>query len=453
MKKATAIIICVLFFGALLIPGLLLPLTGDDPIGNRPLAQTPELIKDGALNLSFPVEAEDYFQDRFYGRASMIDAYSNISGNVFGVSSSDSVVWGEDGWLFFAETVGDYEGSSKFSYEQSKKVIRTVEIISDTIRNRGGEFLLAIAPNKNTLYGEYMPDNYNKTDVETNYDLLLTGNYDTVDLKSVFLATEEELYYKTDSHWNGEGARLAASEIMNRIEEMTGQAVHYNWHSEQSERTTKEGDLAVMLYPQNTPLEEDVVYADAGVEFSGRIRSPEEMNISTTSEGAPLSVFMMRDSFTNSLINYFSNGYETLNYSRVMPLPLETSAAHEADICILEIVERRLPELLLSAPNLYANESESFDTTSAIQNGSVFIDDERIFGIVPSLGENVRIMFVGEDVMTYEAFPIVESAKLSETGTEYEEMDGFSALIKDVPTGDYEVFVSDGERVYSLAMQ
>ncbi len=453
MKRITSVIICVLFFGALLIPGALLPLTGDEPIGNRPLAQMPDLIEEGAVNLSFPLEMEDYFQDRFYGRAPMIDAYSAITGNVFSISSSDSVVWGDDGWLFFAETVGDFEGSSKFSDEQAEKAIKTVEIINETVEERGGEFLLAIAPNKNTLYGEYMPNNYSQTSDITNYDIMLTGDYETVDLKTAFLAQEDELYYKTDSHWNGEGARFAANEIMSKIEEITGKGVVFDWHGVSAEPTTIEGDLAVMLYPQNTPQEEDVTYPDTQVEYSGRVRSPEEMNISTTSEGTALNVYLMRDSFTNSLINYFSNAYQTMNYTRIMPLPLETSAAIEADICVLEIVERRLPELLLSAPGIYAREVQLFDVSTAIDEGSVYIDEERIYGIVPELGANVSVMFVGEEKIAYEAFPIVESAMISDAGDNFDGMDGFSAQIKNIPAGDYEVFVTDGERSYSLQAQ
>ncbi len=451
MKKTTAVIICVLFFGVLLLPGALLPLTGDEPIGNIPLAQMPELIVEDTLNLQFPAQMEDYFQDRFFGRADLIGVYSTITGNVFGVSSSDTVIWGEDGWLFFGETVGDYEGSSTFDEEQSAKIVRTLEMINEEIIGRGGEFLLAVAPNKNTLYGEYMPDNYVKNEGTSNYDIVLTGNYASVDLATAFNEQDRELYFKTDSHWNGEGARLAAGVIMEKIEEMTGEAVHFDWQGVEPEATTKEGDLAVMLYPADTPLEADVMYADAEQEFSGRIRSPEEMNITTTSDGAPLNVFMMRDSFTNSLINYFSNGYEQMHYTRIMPLPLEMSEAHEADVYVLEIVERRLPELLLSAPSMYAEETETFDISGALQGGSIFVEEGRLYGVVPELGAEISVMIVtSEGELAYEAFPIVEEVKLAQQGMDFVGMDGFSLLLQNPPEGEFETYVTNGEHVYKF---
>ena len=194
-----------------------------------------------------------------------------------------------------------------------------------------------------------MPTRYRRTQELTNLDRLLAADgLDCVDFRTVLLDSYETVYYKTDSHWNGLGARIAAREIMMIIEEKTGVAAQFDWDGGIYEMGFITGDLAQMLYPAGAPQEIDRIYEDARHRFStiGRFRTLDDLRITTQSDGAPLRIAMYRDSFAISLIPYFSNAYSNAFYTRQTPPPLDSVEFLEADVIVIQIAERRLSELL-----------------------------------------------------------------------------------------------------------
>lgn len=363
MKNKMSIIYCVVFFSIILAPLVLMPLGGNELTENRPPAPPPELIVDGSFNLNAPLEAEDFFRDRFAGRTLMIEAYSNIVGGVFGVSSNEKVIMGSDGWLFFAETVGDYDGSAALDDEQMGQLIQVLLDMKNEAEARGQVFIIAVAPNKNTLYGEYMPRGYKQADVPSNLErLLAVEELDCLDLGSVLMEAErafgQEVYFKTDSHWNSLGARVAVLEIMAAVEERTKaggidvqEPSHY-WISggrlDYAEPVVITGDLAQMLYPVNPPKEMDMYYWPLQDSFTaiGRFRTLDDLHITTESDGIDLRIAMYRDSFANALIPHISSIYANVYYTRQTPPPMDADAFVDADVIIFQIAERRLPELL-----------------------------------------------------------------------------------------------------------
>ena len=348
MNKTGSMIFCAVFFVLILAPLVLMPWSQNSLAENRLPAPPPELIKDGTLNLSLPGDTEEFFKDRFAGRTQMIDAYSHVVGGIFGISANDKVIMGRDGWLFFQETVGDYDGSAALSDAEMDLFIKDLLVIKSKAEARGQTFLIAVAPNKNSIYGEFMPSGYRRTEAPTNLERLLAAEgLDCIDLMTVLKFPEETIYYRTDTHWNALGARIAAREIMLTVEEKTGIRVEYDWEGALSEAALKTGDLGQMLYPADPPEESDCIYADTKQNYSaiGRYRSPDDLNITTESEGAALRVAMFRDSFANALIPYFSNAYSNVHYTRQTPPPMDSDVFLEADVIIFVIAERRLNEL------------------------------------------------------------------------------------------------------------
>ena len=349
MKKFGYILYGAVFFALISAPLVFMPWAGYQLMENRPPAPVPGIINDGSLNLDLPGEVEDYFMDRFAGRVQMVDAYSRVVGSLFGVSANEKVVMGQDGWLFFQETVGDYDGSAALSDEEMDSLIQYLLEIKSAAEERGQVFIIAIVPNKNTIYSEHMPSRYIRTDRATNLDrLMAVEGLDCIDLRAALLTSDQSVYYKTDTHWNGLGARIAAHEIMLAIEAGTGVRAELDWDDGSYEEILITGDLGRMLYPANPPEEADRIFENAMHRFRtvGRFRSFDDLHITTESDGAFLRVAMYRDSFADALIPYFSNAYSNVYYTRQTPPPFESVAFLEADVIVLQIVERRLGEML-----------------------------------------------------------------------------------------------------------
>ncbi len=479
MKKAAAIAYCAVFFAAILAPLLLLPFSQNKPTENRPLAPLPAFVEEGAFNLEFPSRMEDFFQDHFFGRTAMIDGYDRLAASVFRQSANDKVIVGGEGYLFLAETAGDYDGGALFSDNEMRRLTAVLTTLSETLENRGKKLLIAIAPNKNTLYGQYMPDNYLRGGAPSNLERLLEADRLTfVDLAAALGG--DGLYYKTDTHWNGKGARVAAQAITDAIASASGVSAGFDWEGVAPSNAVKTGDLAQMLYPNDTPAEPDFAYADAAPLYDtlGNYRSPDDLRITTRNgQGAPLSLYAFRDSFGVALIPYLSNAYRDAHYTRQMPLALENDEAYAADIFLLEMVERRLGELLTAAPTLLADETYPFpipsDAESSVEAhrsrmfwSSSFRgpalgearawaqgtrDGLRVYGCAPGSHDMFAVSAMIEvdgEVRAYDVFPVWEASIAEENGitppSPEEESGAFSFLIEELPAGTYPLYIRYG---------
>ena len=183
---------------------------------NERLAELPSIkTEDGRINTDFLQQLQSYVNDRFFLRQKLITLDRRMS-NALGVSGESSVIAGKDGWLFFTQTLGDYTGTEPMSTRELFSAASNVALMEEYCRTNGKEFTFIIAPNKNSLYGEYMPD-YGVTAKTSNakqfHSLLDQLGVAYVDLFAAFDAEEEPLYFAHDSHWNSKGAALGADLI------------------------------------------------------------------------------------------------------------------------------------------------------------------------------------------------------------------------------------------------
>ena len=63
---------------------------------------------------------------------------------------------GSDNWLFYSmeSDIDDYKGTNLFTEGQLAQIASQLTTSEQWLSNRGSEFVLMIAPNKETIYGE-----------------------------------------------------------------------------------------------------------------------------------------------------------------------------------------------------------------------------------------------------------------------------------------------------------
>ena len=208
--------------------GMLLPAQEGEAGGNQALSRAPALRDaEGRWNPSYLSQMQDYAGDNFYLRQEMITAWSALNAQVLRSSITEDVLLGTDGWLYFADTLPDYAGLAPMSDRELFSAARNLSLMAEYCESQGARFLFTVAPNKNSLYPEHMPGltaSCEPHDAERLEAKLarwgLNANY--LDLFSLFRGQEETLYFKTDSHWNGKGAALAADEINRALGRSSG---------------------------------------------------------------------------------------------------------------------------------------------------------------------------------------------------------------------------------------
>ena len=344
MKKISAFI-TTCFLLICLVPSLGILFFGESKAAaNEILASKPVLIQDGKFNTSVLNEFEDYFESRFALRQELSTIWAKVNAVLFHSSAEDQVLLGKDGWLFYADTVDDYMGDV-LSEEQAEAIALRLAALRDACEAKGAKFLFVIAPNKNSLYSQYMPFSSlteERTDLQRLYRKLDELDVPYADLHAAFQGCSEILYYRTDSHWNNKGAALAADTILAEF----GRSPNF-FSAEFTEGYAHKGDLYEMLYPAGTETEEGFCYAP-GFQFQllNNDNNGNAITIRTENESASGRLYCWRDSFGASLYPFLAENFHEATFSRSSSYDAEKLEDGNYDYVILEIVERNLINIL-----------------------------------------------------------------------------------------------------------
>ena len=310
---------------------------------NEKVAEFPALKTGEGINKDFFADLQKYVNDRFFLRQKLITLDRRLS-NALGASGEDKVIAGKDGWLFFADTLGDFTGTNPMSSRELFSAASNVALMDEYCRKTGREFTFIVAPNKNSLYGEFMPD-YGVTartsNVETFHNLLQQLGVSYVDLFAAFGEVEEPLYFAHDSHWNSKGAALGAD----LINAAFGVSTDY-FGGDFSSAVPHEGDLYAMVFPGAEDPETDPVYGgELNFTFTSKATQPDAITLQTEGTGSG-NLLCYRDSFGMLLFPYLADSFASAKFSRAVSYDLTGSE----DYVAIELVERNLRYLIQNVP-------------------------------------------------------------------------------------------------------
>lgn len=347
MKKLSKIFI-VIFMLISLLPSLGMLIFGaSGPAANEILTPKPKLTgSDGEFNTEYLNQLSDYFADRFAFRQEYISLWSALNAKLLNTSVEEQVLIGKGPWLFYSSTLDDYTGKT-LSQREIYYAARNIFLMQEYARSTGAEFVFTLAPNKNSLYPEFMQQGYDRAGKNNAALLELALSEQGVNYADLFSAFDrpEILYYSQDSHWNDKGAALAADVLNDSL----GRNSDY-FSADFAEGTGHRGDLYEMLYPAGKHLEANPVYS--GVLSYSCAADPNGGNAITidTSGAGEGNLLCYRDSFGISLYPYLADSFETARFSRAGSYDLCALSELGCSDVIIEIVERNIPQLAVKAP-------------------------------------------------------------------------------------------------------
>jgi len=221
-------IIAALFLSALMLPLSSMVFKLDKfkiPWKHPKPVEVPELTVSVSSIQKFPGSFTRYFNDNFGLRNTLIRVNAFIKFNMLEVSPSREAVIGKDGWLFYAleGPIADYPGVTKYDLSSVEKWARSIEMKRDWLEKQGIVYIFLVAPNKSTIYGEFLPDIYKlsrKSALDQFYDYVINHTkVEIVNTQKALLEAKHKgrVYHKTDTHWNDYGAFIACNQIMQSV--------------------------------------------------------------------------------------------------------------------------------------------------------------------------------------------------------------------------------------------
>ncbi len=356
----------VIFYIVFLL--LLAPLVGlvfpdvnpkTDLVENRKLADFPEF--DLHRIADYPEEFESYFDDHFGFRNYLIKLNGKYKRKVFGIKEKKAkVLSGKDEWLFFTgnDSVEDYRGLNSFTPEHLRRWAEILTKKQEYLKSVGVDYLFVVAPNKSSIYPEYLPDWMTKVSPQTPLDQLMSYLKDRTDLNILDLrdallsnkGSDVLLYHPTDTHWNSMGAFIGYREIIAHLgssfagHALSDQEINLSFISSHG------GDLAMMLGAQREVSEIVPLVVPNHINARKKFDLPgPPRDVSMQLEGSNLPrLLVFRDSFSEALIPFLSESFSFSRYvwtewSEETPIKrlLEES---KPDVVIEEWVERFVNE-------------------------------------------------------------------------------------------------------------
>lgn len=419
----------------------------DETTEKKELAAFPSIKENDKWNINILSELGAYFDDHFAFRQYMVSADSWMESVLFQKSNVDNVIVGRKGWLFYKDSLNDYLAQDVLSDRAVYNIVYNLETIQQKVTEEGRTFVFTIAPNKNSLYGEYMPYTYSSNSDKgmNNREMLMQKLADTdvnyVDLYQLFQEQNEILYLKKDSHWNNKGALLAYNALLTAADKE-----HEAYEScPVTVQKNYIGDLNSMVYPLLEQPEENYIYDyQKNYQYLNKGKeeavaesqiSVEDARVQTVNASASGSLLMYRDSFGNTLLPFMANAFEKGAFYKTTPYNIDTHLmADDPDVVIIEKVERKLDDLAYEP---------------AVMTGSVYKIPEDVRTVKTET--TVKAIIPETNPSYYEVFGIIEDRMMDpdskiyvevETGQgEYTAYTAFAKSVKNISDYGYVAYI------------
>lgn len=348
----------IAFFTMLIGPQLLYkildPDTKVDNLENRTLAEKPD-FSIGKLE-EYPEKYEEYFNDNIAYKSKFIKFNQMVNYYLFGIAENDKAVLGKDNWLFFKDdnSIEDYQGIIKYSDEQITTIANQLVAVNEYYKSIGKEFVLYIASNKESIYGEFLPNKYTQYEDCTRADQVYQYLLENTDVRVVSskeelrkYKNEYQLYYKYDTHWNDIGAYISTNYLLNELNMPVMKDISKTDILENGEHI---GDIATMLTLTDVFYKEPEIQISnfTTVEVTNIYSNPHpivfnEKYISTSKNDKKL--YIVGDSFSAKLYEYMKYNFAESTVIHRNSYTAGLAEEDGADVIVCEVVERYIDQM------------------------------------------------------------------------------------------------------------
>ena len=352
MKKKIAVI--VIFIVVLVFPMVTWPILyrfdNTEITENRPLTPFPKFSN------SFISDFDEFFTDHVPFRNDYIKFHSTVEAWINGLYqkllkalnvpyyiSKNQVLFGKEDWLFYLgdQSLSYYQGTNLLTDEQLASYVEKAEKVNDYFISQGKEFKIFIAPNKDQIYFEFMPDGIKVKTDNKRVDRIVEyfkqhSNVDVIYPKQELLEakTEMQLYYKYDTHWNNAGGHFGTLPLLDALNISRGEVVI-------TQTSRMGGDLVNMIAGEaKQDFEFNVNYRP---EFSVELGFENEAYIGKSTNPNGRKLFLLGDSFRASMVDTLSKEYTDVILSTRNSFNADRRYEKEfaeADTVVFECVER-----------------------------------------------------------------------------------------------------------------
>jgi hypothetical protein len=231
MRAPQLIFIGIISLFLLLLLQSMLPVVKVRPLqGAVSIPEKPEFSWKGWFEGTYQQQEEEYFNETFGFRNIFVRINNQLDYSLFKIIHAKDVIEGKEGYLYELNYFKAYNGEDYKGLQFIEEMINKIKVIQDSLKKRGVDFVLVLAPGKASFFPEYIPDSYSTKLDTTNYEVLvplaIEKGINVLDLNSLFISqrniSKYPLFPQYSIHWSIYGATVAMDTILKFIEKVRG---------------------------------------------------------------------------------------------------------------------------------------------------------------------------------------------------------------------------------------
>ena len=375
------ILISLLFMVFLSTPMLVSLVSEDKSISRsekRKLAPLPEIKFSKSMFEDFPKQFEKYVEDHFGFRSQIVRKHNYTLCRIFKVSPSSMVTIGSNNWYFFNgdAAIDDYLGRIRFNNFQLEKMSRLLGDRDFWLNSLGTKYIFLPIPNKEPVYEEYLPVKLRENRGKSKYEQIVeyisqnSSFKGYIDVQKIMYEHKQDaqLYLRTDSHWNHDGAYIVYREMIDKVREWFPDVTPSAQKQEKQWVQNFSGDLAILMNLRGLVTE---TVPDLNIVQTCDTKKNKRMNylkeldeyknlphsrlpVTGGCEKRKYKVLFIHDSFGRFLAPYLTELFETVIFVNYMNFEKAKVLIEleQPDIVIDQRVGRNIEKALLQDPEL-----------------------------------------------------------------------------------------------------
>lgn len=344
----------VIFFLILLVPAFVkLPPPADFRETSGKFLSSRPFLDAYWFFTRLPGQYQDYFAEHFFLRDQGVALHNEIVRQLGGTVFQDVLI-GQKGWLYLTDedNLGYYQCDRPFSDAQVARLVERVGGMRDFTNSHGADFVLLIAPNKESIYPEFLPRGLGTSGKPCRMDQALqalqSAGIPALDLREPLEAGKGSglVYFQTDTHWNDAGAFIAYRALTEQLAGSFSADSAWAESDFQHVQESKSGDLAGLI-PLFQPITEEVSRWDPLRQRAAIVRQGEDKSTIISESGITSNpnAVVFRDSFFMQLLPFFAESFNRAVYRWSFDFDRELIENEKPEIVIYELAERYLSNL------------------------------------------------------------------------------------------------------------
>lgn len=299
-------------------------------------------------------ETRYHFNTNFGVRKQLLHFNAVARVKWIGISSSPLTLLGKDGWLYYLDgnSLDYYYDTGTFDDDQLAAMRVKFNRRRAELSKRGTEYIFMVAPSKDTIYPEYIPDRLKKVKDESMLDRIMShmnrySEFRILDLRPALFEAKRNMrvFYKTDTHWNQLGAYVVYSETAREMKKRFPAVQVKPLHRFKIETKILEmGDLTAILGFMRETDEPDYFLTLPGsrVKLRRFMDNNVRMVESENPDGEIRRAVIFHDSFFTTVTPFLAEHFQTALFVWRDDLDMALVERESPDIVIQEIAERKL---------------------------------------------------------------------------------------------------------------